>query len=121
MTTGEEWNKDWFKNWQKCSVWKLPFYNHRAIKLMQNCICLLICVLSPCSILCHSWTVLTLRCANCASTHMHSCTRQFAQCYLILTYCKHTKFYTVHISHSPFNDWNASLFVCLHGCAIACT
>jgi len=20
MTTGEEWNKDWFKNWQKCSV-----------------------------------------------------------------------------------------------------
>jgi len=31
------------------------------------------------------------------------------------------KFDTVYISHSPFNAWNASLFVCLHGCAIACT
>jgi len=30
------------------------------------------------------------------------------------------KFDIVYISHSPFNAWNASLFVCLHGCAIAC-
>ena len=26
----------------------------------------------------------------------------------------------MYISHSPFNDWNASLFACLHGCAVAC-
>jgi len=26
----------------------------------------------------------------------------------------------MYISHSPFNDWNASLFACMHGCAVAC-
>ena len=26
----------------------------------------------------------------------------------------------IYISHSPFNTGNASLFLCLHGCAVAC-
>jgi len=25
MTTGEDWNKDRFKNWQLCGIWKLRF------------------------------------------------------------------------------------------------
>ena len=36
MTIGEDRNKNWFKNWQLCGVWKLPFCDHRAIKLTQN-------------------------------------------------------------------------------------
>ena len=39
MTIGEDRNKDRFKNWQLCSVWKLPFCDHRAIKLTQNYVC----------------------------------------------------------------------------------
>jgi len=31
MTIGKDQNKDRFKNWQLCSVWKLPFCDHRAI------------------------------------------------------------------------------------------
>jgi len=27
------------KIWQLCGVWKLPFCDHRAIKLTQNCVC----------------------------------------------------------------------------------
>ena len=30
------------------------------------------------------------------------------------------RFIYIYISHSPFNVGNASLFVCLHGCAVAC-
>jgi len=39
MATAEVQNKDIFKNWQLCSVWKLPFRQHRSIKLSQNSIC----------------------------------------------------------------------------------
>jgi len=54
---------------------------------------------------------------------LRSTTRHFAQCYSILAHFQHSKFYTVYIqyiSRSPFNAWNASLFACLHGCAVAC-
>jgi len=33
-------NKDRFENWELCSVWKLPFCDHRAIKLTQNSVIL---------------------------------------------------------------------------------
>ena len=33
-------NKDQFKNWQLCGVWKLPFCDHKALKLTQNCVCI---------------------------------------------------------------------------------
>jgi len=47
--------------------------------------------------------------------------RQFAQCYLILAHFQHSKFSAVYIyRYSPLNVENASLFVCLHGCAVAC-
>jgi len=39
MNIGEDRNQDRFKKWQLCGVWKLPFCNHRAIKLRQNCVC----------------------------------------------------------------------------------
>ena len=39
ITTGEDRNKNWYQNWQLCGVWKLPFCDHRAIKLTQNCVC----------------------------------------------------------------------------------
>ena len=39
MDIGENRNKDRFKNWQLCGVRKLPFCDHRAIKLTQNCVC----------------------------------------------------------------------------------
>ena len=29
-----------FQKWQLCGVWKLPFYDRRAIKHTQNCLCL---------------------------------------------------------------------------------
>ena len=38
MTTGENRNKDRFKNWKLCVLWKFPFRHHRAIKLKQNCV-----------------------------------------------------------------------------------
>jgi len=38
MTTGGDRNKDRFENWKICGVWKLPFCDHRAIKLTQNCV-----------------------------------------------------------------------------------
>jgi len=31
-------NKDRFKSWQLCGVWILPFWDHRSIKLTQNCV-----------------------------------------------------------------------------------
>jgi len=37
----------------------------------------------------------------------------------LLSHFQYFKFKTVYVSHRPFNDVNASLFVCLHGCAIA--
>ena len=39
MTAGADRNKDRFKNWKLCGLWKLPFRNHRAINLTQNCVC----------------------------------------------------------------------------------
>jgi len=36
MTTGEDRKEDGVKNWQQCSVGKLSFCDHRAIKLVQN-------------------------------------------------------------------------------------
>ena len=38
----------------------------------------------------------------------------------ILRKCTRTQKNTLLISHSPFNAGNASLFVCLHGCPVAC-
>ena len=32
-------NKDQFKNWKLCGLWKLLFRHHGAIKLTQNCVC----------------------------------------------------------------------------------
>ena len=40
MVIGEDRKKYGFKNWQLCSVWKLPFCAHRVIKFTQNCVCL---------------------------------------------------------------------------------
>jgi len=39
MTTVEDRNKDRFKNWKLCGLWKIPFHHHGAIKLTQNCVC----------------------------------------------------------------------------------
>ena len=39
MTTGEDRDKDRFKNWNLCVFSKLPFGHHGAIKLMRNCVC----------------------------------------------------------------------------------
>jgi len=39
MTTGEDRNKDRFKKWKLCGLWKLPFRHHGAIKLTQKCVC----------------------------------------------------------------------------------
>jgi len=39
MFTGEDRNKDPFKNWKLCGLWKLPFSHQGAIKLTQNCVC----------------------------------------------------------------------------------
>jgi len=39
MTTCEDRNKDRFKNWKLCVLWKLPFRHHAATKLTQNCVC----------------------------------------------------------------------------------
>jgi len=36
MTTGEDRNKDRFKRWNLCGLWKHPFRHHEAIKLTQN-------------------------------------------------------------------------------------
>ena len=38
---------------------------------------------------------------------------------LILAHLQHSKSYVAYTSHNPFNAWNTSFFVCLHGCAIA--
>jgi len=38
MTIGKNRNKDRFKNWQLCNVWNLPFCDHWAINLTQNCV-----------------------------------------------------------------------------------
>ena len=48
MTTGEDWNKDRFKNWKLCGLWKLPFRQHGAINLTQNWVCFT----NPCINLC---------------------------------------------------------------------
>ena len=39
MTTGEDRNKDPFKNWKLCGLWKLPFRHQRALKLTESCVC----------------------------------------------------------------------------------
>ena len=39
MTTGEDRNKDRFKTWKFCGLWKLPFRHHGAVKFTQNCVC----------------------------------------------------------------------------------
>jgi len=39
VTTGEDRDKDRFKNWKLCFLWKLLFRHHGAIKLTQNCVC----------------------------------------------------------------------------------
>jgi len=57
---------------------------------------------------------------RCAAAQMSSTTRPFAQWNIILTHLQHSKFNIVYISHSAFTAWNASLFVCLQSCAIAC-
>ena len=40
ITIGKDPNKNRFKNWQLSGVWKLPFCDHRAIKLTKNCVSL---------------------------------------------------------------------------------
>jgi len=54
MTIGEDRNKDQFKNWQLCGVWKSLFCDHKAIKLTHNCVCFTdpcinLFVLTPCT------------------------------------------------------------------------
>jgi len=39
MTTGEDRNKNPFKNWKPCVPWKRTFRHHETIKLTQNCVC----------------------------------------------------------------------------------
>ena len=39
MTTGEDRNKDPYKNLKHCGLWKLRFRHHGAIKLTQSCVC----------------------------------------------------------------------------------
>jgi len=53
---------------------------------------------------------------------LRTTTRQFAQCYLIVAHFQHSKVSTVYIdiTHGPFNVGKALLFVCMHGCAVAC-
>ena len=36
MTTGEDRNKDQFKSWNLCGLWKYPFRHHGALKVTQN-------------------------------------------------------------------------------------
>jgi len=38
MTIGKGLKKNRFKRWQLCGVEKLPFCDHKAIKLTQNCV-----------------------------------------------------------------------------------
>ena len=52
-------------------------------------------------------------------TQLRRTSRPFAQRSLILAHFQHSKFNTVYISRNPFNNWNASLVVRLHGCAVA--
>ena len=39
MTTGEGRNKDRFKNWKLCVLWKSPFRHYGTITLTQICVC----------------------------------------------------------------------------------
>jgi len=39
MTTGENRNKDRFKNWKLCVLWKPPFRHYGTITLTQICVC----------------------------------------------------------------------------------
>jgi len=55
MTIGENRNKDWLKNGHFCGIWNSPFCDHRAIKLMQNCVYFPSVYQSPCTAFRHSW------------------------------------------------------------------
>jgi len=58
-----------------------------------------------------------------ATAQLRRTTRQFAQCYLILAHFQHSKFnpiYTDKYIAQPVKHGNASLFLCVHGCAAAC-
>ena len=45
VITQDSWPYRWgseqrsIQNWQLCGAWKLPFCDHRAIKLTQSCVC----------------------------------------------------------------------------------
>ena len=39
LTIGEDRNKDRCKNWRLCGGWKLPFCDHRAIRLTMSRVC----------------------------------------------------------------------------------
>ena len=39
MTVGEDQNKNRYKNWQLCSIWKFPLCDHGTIKLAHNYVC----------------------------------------------------------------------------------
>ena len=76
MTTGEDRNKDRFKHWKHRGLWKLPFRNHRSIKLTQNCTCFTnpcINLFVPTSVTrkYHPKVLECLHLLQCISAHLH--------------------------------------------------
>ena len=47
MTIGEDRNKDGFKNWKLCVLWKLPFRHHGAVKSRRTTFALPVSVSIP--------------------------------------------------------------------------
>ena len=73
------------------------------------------------------WPLLYDTAEQCSlkGAQLRSTTRPFVQWNLILTHLQHSKFPIIYIYiyllHRSLTTWNASLVVCSHGCAIACT
>jgi len=58
MTMSADRNKDWFMNWQLCSVWKLPFVATNGQSSRKTAFALSIRVSVSCSVFRHSWILL---------------------------------------------------------------
>jgi len=65
-------------------------------------------------------SIFTLRQCSIYDAQLRTTTRAFAQWNVIRVHLQRSRFHIVYMLHRSFNAWNASLFVRLHGCAIAC-
>jgi len=89
----------------------------QASAFSSTCLCNLWFAEQTCSSL--------MRATSCMMSSVFSLRRAIAQYHQ--TICEvpsHFQYFQfklyIYVSHRPFNDVNASLFMCLHGCAIAC-